>query len=340
MSVGSPEADSQVLQALTGLQGQTGWRVRAAQGQGMNDRVVDNMVAPSGALGRPGSKRLWPRNWALAALPALMTAFGAPALALDVQPAPSAAAAAPLPMFKDPRSALRAGVEQFQRGDMASSVPALRYAADGGETLAQWKLGRMYAAGEGVAKDDLTAYNYFSRIVREYNEDQSNPRNMPAVASAFVAVGVYSLGGIPNSSIRRDVARAQQMFHFAATTFGDPNAQYNLGRMYFDGDGIKRNPRQAVAWLNYAAAKNHIEAQAVLGNILFRGDAEVPMQRARGLMLLTLARESAGADEKYGWIPPLYVKAMESATEFDREAARVELKKYLRRGKTAIASEQ
>jgi TPR repeat protein len=30
--------------------------------------------------------------------------------------------------------------------------------------VAQWKLGRMYADGEGVPRDDLRAFNYFSQI--------------------------------------------------------------------------------------------------------------------------------------------------------------------------------
>lgn len=238
-------------------------------------------------------------------------------------------------MFKDPRAALRAGVETLQRGDAVNSVAALRYAADGGETVAQWKLGRMYATGEGVQKNDFTAYQYFARVVREYNEDQSNPRDLPMVSSAFVAIGVYSLGGIPNTAVRRDPGRAQGMFHYAATTFGDPNAQFNLARMYLDGNGVAKSARQAVAWLNLASIKNHIESQALLGNILFYGADGVPHQRARGLMYLTVAREAAGAEEKHAWIVPLYQKAMDQATDFDREAARIELRKHLRRGREA-----
>lgn len=251
--------------------------------------------------------------------------------ALDVQPPPPAGAVAPLRIFKDPSSALLEGVENLKRGDTVASIPALRYAAERGQAPAQWRLGRMYAAGEGVAKDDVQAYQFFLRIVREFNEDQANPRDTPFISSAFVAVGVYSLEGIPNSNVRRDAARAQQMFHYAATTFGDPNAQYSLARMFLDGNGVKKNARQAVAWLGYAAAKNHVEAQAVLGNVLFTGEADVPAQRGRGLMYLTLARESAGSSTKYAWIPPLYSKAMENANDYDREAARIELRKYLRR---------
>ncbi len=262
----------------------------------------------------------------------LCVCVNAPVMALDAQPAPPAAAVAPLPMFKDPRDALRAGVETLQRGDAAKSVQAFSFAADSGEALAQWQLGKMYANGEGVRKNDFTAYQYFARVVREYNEDQANPRNMPVVASAFVAIGVYSLAGIPNTAVKRDTARAQEMFHYAATTFGDPNAQYNLARMYLDGNGVAKSVRQSLPWLGYAAAKSHLESQAVLGNILFNGAEGVPRQRARGLMFLTVARESAGTAEKHNWIVQLYEKAMEQATDLDREAAGVELRKHMHRG--------
>src|SRR5579863_7639469 len=36
-----------------------------------------------------------------------------------------------------------------------SSLTSLQYAAEGGHPIAQWKLGRMYADGDGVAQDDL-----------------------------------------------------------------------------------------------------------------------------------------------------------------------------------------
>lgn len=263
----------------------------------------------------------------------------APAMALDVQPAaPAAAKPAPLSAFKDARSALLQGVQTLQKGDVEKSIPALRYAAEGGETLAQWRLGRMYASGEGVKRNDFMAYQYFARIVREFNEDQMSPQDLPVVAEAFVAIGNYSLSGIPNTAVRRDYSRAHEMFRYAATNFGDPRAQYNLARMYLDGDGVAKNIRQALPWLGYAAAKNHIESQAVLGNILFNGATGVPRQRARGLMYLTLARESAGNQQRHAWIVPLYEKAMAQSTDFDRDAARIELRNYLRRGRRSASA--
>ena len=45
-----------------------------------------------------------------------------------------------------------------------TSLNSLQYAAEGGHPVAQWKLGRMYANGDGVIQDDLRAFEYFSRI--------------------------------------------------------------------------------------------------------------------------------------------------------------------------------
>lgn len=242
---------------------------------------------------------------------------------------------APLEIFTDPRSALRRGIEIYARGEVAQSVAALKYAADGGEPLAQWKLGRMYAQGEGVKKNELEAFNYFARIVRDYKEDQLDPRERSVVASAFVAVGVYSLSGIPETGVRKDLQRALQMFHYAATVFGNADAQYNLARMFLDGAGTPANPRHAVPWLRYAAEKGHVEASAVLGNLLFNGGKGVSRQRALGLMYLTLAREAAAARGGYGWVLKLHSESIESASDFDKQMAHVELKNYLRRRASA-----
>jgi len=55
--------------------------------------------------------------------------------------------------------------EKFCSGDTASAIEALKYAASEGEPLAQWKLAKIYANGDGVSRDDLRAYDYFSQIV-------------------------------------------------------------------------------------------------------------------------------------------------------------------------------
>ena len=107
--------------------------------------------------------------------------------------------------------------------------------------IAQWKLGRMYADGDGVAQDDLRAFEYFSRIANAHAEDSPSAPQAAIVANAFVALGRYYLNGIPNSKIKADTERAREMFSYAASYFGNADAQYDLARLYLKGIGTPRD---------------------------------------------------------------------------------------------------
>jgi len=181
----------------------------------------------------------------------------------------------------------------------------------------------MYADGDGVPHDDIKAYHYFSQIVANYDEDNPNPREVAVVSSAFVAVGIYSLNGIANTKITPEPMRAIEMFQYAATYFGDPNAQYNLARIYLDGVAgvVDKDVRQAARWLHLAAEKGHCQSQALLGQLLFTGRDGLPRQRGLGLMWLTLAHNNAGQSSKNKWIDDLYAKAAAAASDADKQVA-------------------
>ena len=201
----------------------------------------------------------------------------------------------------------------------STSVVALEYAAEGGHPVAQWKLGRMYADGDGVVQNDLRAFEYFSRIANQHAEDNPGAPQAAIVANAFVALGRYYLSGIPNSKVKPDEERAREMFNYAASYFGNADAQYDLARLYFKSTGNSPESfRQGIRWLGLAAQKGQYQAQALLGQMLFNGE-QMPPQRARGLMWLTLARDSAGPDE--AWIKESYNRAVAKANETDRAMA-------------------
>jgi TPR repeat protein len=200
-----------------------------------------------------------------------------------------------------------------------TSLTSLQYAAEGGHPVAQWKLGRMYADGDGVAQDDLRAFEYFSRIANAHAEDSPSAPQASIIANAFVALGRYYLNGIPNSKIKPDTERAREMFSYAASYFGNADAQYDLARLYLKTpDASREDFRYGARWLGLAAHKGQHQAQALLGQMLFNGD-RLPPQRARGLMWLTLARDSATADEI--WIKESYNRAIAKASEDDRAMA-------------------
>lgn len=200
-----------------------------------------------------------------------------------------------------------------------TSLTSLQYAAEGGHPIAQWKLGRMYANGDGVAQDDLRAFEYFSRIANAHAEDSPSAPQAGVVANAFVALGRYYLNGIPNSKVKSDPDRAREMFSYAASYFGNADAQYDLARLYLKGTSSSRDDfRYGARWLGLAAQKGQHQAQAMLGQMLFNGE-QLPRQAARGLMWLTLARDSATPDES--WIKESYNKAIAKASENDRAMA-------------------
>jgi len=259
-------------------------------------------------------------------LGALCLAFGlggtslwlAPALAFDGS-ATSATASL------SPSDGLRGSAHAPETATKSTALSALQYAADQGEPVAQWKLGRMYADGDGVPRDDLRAFNYFSEIANAHPDETPGTPQARFVANAFVALGHYYLTGIPHSQIIADRERAREMFDYAASFFGDADAQYELGRLYLTGR--PSDPHQAARWFLLAATKGQCRAEVALGDMLFRGEA-VPRQAARGLMWLTLGKDCAGTDE--GWVKPLYDSDFQHANDDERAMALVYLDDWLK----------
>jgi hypothetical protein len=234
-------------------------------------------------------------------------------------PAPNVPSyAAPIAAPITPFEALRSGTRALKDGHKEKALVSLEYASEQGVVAAQWKLARMYAEGDGVEQSDLRAFDYFSRIADAHADDSPGTPQARFIANAFVALGHYYRDGIPASDVRRDVGRARQMYAYAASYFGDPDAQYHLARLMLDGAATYRDPLQAARWLKAAANKGQYQAQAVLGRLLFKGEPGVPRQAARGLMWLALASSNAPSET---WIGDLYAAAFKQATEDERAIA-------------------
>jgi len=260
--------------------------------------------------------------------------LGSAAFALDAAPHPQpltpalAPGLVPSVKYGSVREALRTGMRDYNAGDKLGAAAALEYAAGQGHTLALWKLGRMYADGDGVEHDDLRAFEYFSRLADQHADESPDSPNAAVVSSAFVALGTYFLDGIKGTYVGANPARAVEMFSYAASYFSDSNAQYNLARLYMEGTGVSRDARQAARWFNLAAEKGHPPSQALLGHMLMNGQG-VPRQRAKGLMWLTLAREAVTDSSKDQWIEKLYAEAFATADESDRKLALALLEQYI-----------
>jgi len=225
-----------------------------------------------------------------------------------------------------PFEAFRSGTQALRQGKTDQAVMDLEYAAEQGVPGAIWKLGRMYADGDGVKLNKARAYEYFRRLTSVHADDSAGTPNARFLANAFVTLGQYYLDGIPGT-LKADPNVAREMFRYAASYFADPEAQYYLGQLYLSGKGAPKDAIQAARWLRLSANKGDHRAQALLGGMLFKGE-QVSRQAALGLFWLIVAKDAAGPDE--AWITDMYTSALAQANESERAMAHKYLEDWLK----------
>lgn len=214
----------------------------------------------------------------------------------------------------NPWAVFQFGFTAYKSGHKDQAVEAYRYAAENGQIGATWKLARMYAEGDGVDRNDYEAFKFFSEIADQEVEPGSPEESY--MSDALVALGSYWKRGIPGSPIKANPVAAQEYYMRAAANYRNPNAQFEMGIMFLNGDGgMKASVRQAGRWLQLAAQKGHAGAQATLGNLLFQSGKVV-----RGLAMMTAALERAGPGDK-AWIRGMQEEAFALAAEGDRRTA-------------------
>ena len=105
-----------------------------------------------------------------------------------------------------------------------------------------YEKGMSHAFGDGVPKDDRSAFNLF------YAAAEKN------YMLAQYRVGLaYAYG----EGVRQDTKLAAEWYKKAATQ-GHTIAQRNLAMMYLDGIGIKKNKVHALAWYNIVANQGNV----------------------------------------------------------------------------------
>ncbi len=236
----------------------------------------------------------------------VLTLAAGPAAALDEKTVTTKPERSPWAVF-------RFGFSAYKQGHKDQAVEAYRYAAENGQIGASWKLARMYAEGDGVARNDYEAFKFFSEIARQDVEPGSPEESY--MSDALVALAGYMRTGIPGTPVKSNPTAAQEYYMRAAATYRNPEAQYEVGLMFLAGEGVKKSTQQAGRWFQLAAEKGHAPAQATLGEMLFRSGKHVP-----GLAWMTVALERAPAADA-AWIRDKQEEAFAYANEADRRTA-------------------
>ena len=86
-------------------------------------------------------------------------------------------------------------------------------------------------------------------------------------------VAQYNLGALyyNGDGVPRDIIDAATWFKKSAA-FGNSDAQNALGLMYQKGEGVSKDLTQAAEWFKKAAEQNHAEAQFNLASMHYFGD--------------------------------------------------------------------
>ncbi len=206
--------------------------------------------------------------------------------------------------FSSPREALRQGVSAFQGGYYEIAMPALAYAAGGGEYMANYYLARIYQDNASAYTNHAKAYALFEKIADEHLDvDPDDPRAM-YVGKALTALAGYLLRGLPEIGLDPDPERAVFYLKNASTTFNDEDAQFELAKLQLKGEGVETNVPLGRHWLSVLSRNGHAGAQAFFADLLWRG-MHVEADPAQALALISVAVENAAPQDAM-WIEEIY----------------------------------
>jgi TPR repeat protein len=132
--------------------------------------------------------------------------------------------------------------EKAEQGD-ADDIASLRKKAEQGNANAQSNLGLKYDLGQGVAKDEAEAVNWYRKA-----------------AVQGYALAQWSLGNMyaKGRGVTKDEAEAVNWYRKAAVQ-GNAIAQFNLGTRYDLGRGVAKDDKEAEKWYRKAAEQGVLD---------------------------------------------------------------------------------
>jgi hypothetical protein len=203
----------------------------------------------------------------------------------------AASAPAPAtPSAADPKNPAAADARPARDDDAA--LVRERKAAHAGDAVAQYRMGRRYENGEGVAKDPFHAVGWYRRAAAQGHAHaqwrygkmlgrgtgiaqdkalgaqwlQKAADHGLAEAQADLALGHAVGWGVPE-----DDAKAFGLY-LAAAKQGLAGAQEHVGLGYWHGRGVKQDDDEAFAWMRRSALQGHAPAQRWLALMYYEGE--------------------------------------------------------------------
>jgi len=152
-------------------------------------------------------------------------------------------------------------VASMQDPDLPNQWSDLRSEA-GAVTGANFRIGDMYADGNGVPRDTTEAERWY-----QHGVDMATVGTEAGwlMADVYLANAYLQSKGVP-----RDYSEAMYWMKDAAE-HGNRQAQANLGSMYRDGQGTPQSYGEAMYWYRKAADQGSAVAEWMIGRLYFDG---------------------------------------------------------------------
>lgn len=149
-------------------------------------------------------------------------------------------------------SPLEEGKASYDAGDYNAALTSFTEGFRNGDAASGYYMARMLELGLGIEADKAAA-------VRLYQQTAAD-----GYVASLNRVALMHYTG--EEGLTQDYAKAAEYFEVAALQ-GDANALYNLGKLFFRGQGVEANPGKALEYYRKAADLDHILALNTLGGL-------------------------------------------------------------------------
>ena len=133
-------------------------------------------------------------------------------------------------------------------------------AADLGDPMAEYRLGRLYDGATLGPADYQTAIQWYKRAANQ------------GVAEAQMALANHFYAGF-GDVVPQDTSEAAKWFRMAAE-HGHPGAQFQMGVLHENGLTVPKSDLEAYAWMRLSAAQGHPAAVENLARLTLALDPE------------------------------------------------------------------
>lgn len=144
-------------------------------------------------------------------------------------------------------------VKAIETGDFELALKELRPLIEKNDPNAQFLMGMLYDAGNGVPQDQAIAASWYRKAAEQNH----------LIAQLFLGILYYSGNGV-----ERDYKKAAHWLQAPANN-GNDQAQFYLGSMYAKGNGVNKDDSKAIELFTKASIQKNTRAMGMLATLLF-----------------------------------------------------------------------